>query len=109
DLWQPAAAGGDDEFDAQRFGAWLEALMDEGETVAAGVVAKMDEPLAIAGLSRYVRVFDPGVFEPTDASDLDWRENVGRDFSPGSWRRNAHALPSQLSRSLIPPPTPLPR
>ena len=86
DLWRPAEAGGDDRFDARRFGVWLEALMDEGEAVAAGILAKMDEPLAIAGLSHYVRVFDPGVFEPTDASDLDWRERTGRDFSPASWR-----------------------
>jgi hypothetical protein len=61
DLWQPAAAGRDDRFDAHRFGEWLAALMDEGEAVAARVVAAMDRSLAIVGLSRYVRVFDPGV------------------------------------------------
>jgi hypothetical protein len=107
DLWQPAApgvpgsAGINDQFDAQRFGMWLEALMEEGDATAAGVVAKMDEPLAIAGLSRYVRVFDPGVFEPTNASDLDWHENVGRDFSPGSWRRNDDALESEVGGYVI--------
>jgi hypothetical protein len=101
DLWRPSAAGGDDRFDASRFGAWLEALMDESEAVAAGVVARMDEALAVAGLSRYVRVFDPGVFEPTNASDLDWRENVGRDFSPASWRRDAEALESEVGGYVI--------
>src|SRR5262249_13705412 len=54
DLWRPAAAGGSEHFDAARFGAWLEALMEEGEAVAARVIAKMDESLAVAGLSRYV-------------------------------------------------------
>jgi hypothetical protein len=100
DLWQPASAGGDDRFDVQRFGAWLEALMDEGEAVAAGVVARMDEPLAIAGLSRYVRVFDPGVFEPVNASDLEWRDNVGRDFNPASWQ-HSDALESEVGGYVI--------
>jgi hypothetical protein len=69
DLWRAAAAGGAEQFDAARFGAWLEALIDEGDAVAARVIAEMDESLAIAGLSRYVRVFDPGVFIPTYSSD----------------------------------------
>jgi uncharacterized protein DUF6178 len=69
DLWRPTAAGGTDRFDAARFGAWLEALMEEGEAVAARVIAEMDVSLAVAALSRYVRVFDPGVFEPTFSSD----------------------------------------
>jgi len=73
DLWRPTIAGGAEQFDAARFGDWLEALMEEGEAVAARVVADMDESLAVAGLSRYVRVFDPGVFEPTAESD-DERE-----------------------------------
>src|SRR6185312_4147378 len=42
---------------------------EEGEAVAARVIAEMDESLAVAALSRYVRVFDPGVFEPTMSSD----------------------------------------
>src|SRR5437660_8892877 len=73
DLWRPAAAGGAEQFDAARFGAWLEALMQEGDAVAARVIAEMDESLAVAALSRYVRVFDPGIFEPTFSSD-DERE-----------------------------------
>jgi hypothetical protein len=76
DLWRPAVAGGAEQFDAARFGAWLDALMEEGETVAARVIAEMDEGLAIAGLSRHVRVFDPGIFEPTFSSDddLEWSD-----------------------------------
>src|SRR5262245_4703932 len=73
DLWRPVAAGGTERFDAARFGAWLEALMEEGEAVAARIISEMDETLAVAGLSRYVRVFDPGIFEPTFSSD-DERE-----------------------------------
>jgi hypothetical protein len=73
DLWRPAAAGGTEQFDAARFGEWLEALIAEGDEVAARVIAEMDESLAVAALSRYVRVFDPGIFEPTFSSD-DERE-----------------------------------
>src|SRR5262245_10537768 len=80
DLWRPRAAGGAEQFDAARFGAWLEALIEEGEAVAARVIAEMDEGLAVAGLSRYVRVFDPGVFEPTFSSD-DEREWHGPQAS----------------------------
>src|SRR5262249_55130785 len=74
DLWRPAAAGGTQQFDPAPFGAWLEALLEEGEAVAARVIAEMDENLAVAGLSRYVRVFDPGVFMPTFSSDdeVEW-------------------------------------
>jgi uncharacterized protein DUF6178 len=80
DLWRPTAAGGTEQFDAARFGVWLEALMEEGDAVAARVIAAMDERLAVAGLSRYVRVFDPGVFEPVVASD-DEREWNGPQMS----------------------------
>ena len=59
DLWRHAQPGRDDQFDADRFGEWLELLVDTGGTVAARIVAALDEHLVIAGLSRYVRVFDP--------------------------------------------------
>jgi hypothetical protein len=73
DVWNPTVAGGTEQFDTSRFGEWLEALMTEGESVAARVIAEMDENLAVTALSRYVRVFDPGIFEPTFSSD-DERE-----------------------------------
>jgi len=83
DLWRPAAAGGTELFDAPRFGAWLEALMEEGEAVAARIIAEMDPSLAVAALSRYVRVFDPGVFEPAASSD-DEHEWNGPRLSDGT-------------------------
>jgi hypothetical protein len=76
DLWRPAQPSGDDRFDADRFGEWLEALVDVDPSVAARTVAALDENLVVAGLSRYVRVFDPGIFEPTSQSD---DEPVDRD------------------------------
>jgi len=44
-------------------------LVDTGNSVAARTVAALDKNLVVAGLSRYVRVFDPGIFEPTAQSD----------------------------------------
>ena len=67
DLWRSAQPGHDEGFDAERFGEWLELLVDAGGTVAARTVAAMDEHLVVAGLSRYVRVFDPA----TIATALD--------------------------------------
>jgi hypothetical protein len=69
DLWRQAQAGRDEQFDVDRFGEWLEVLVDTGESVAARTVAALDEHLVIVGLSRYLRIFDPGTFEPTESSD----------------------------------------
>jgi hypothetical protein len=69
DLWHRAQPGRDEEFDVERFGEWLEVLVDAGESVAARTVAALDEHLVIVGLCRYVRVLDPGTFEPTAPSD----------------------------------------
>src|SRR6187402_872831 len=69
DLWRHAQPGRDEQFDVDRFGEWLEVLVDTGHSVAARTVAALDSHLVIAGLSRYLRVFDPGTFEPTAATD----------------------------------------
>ena len=69
DLWRHAQPGRDEQFDVDRFGEWLEVLVDTGDSVAARTVAALDKHLVIVGLSRYLRVFDPGTFEPTESSD----------------------------------------
>src|SRR6185436_9238242 len=69
DLWRQAQAGHDDRFDVDRFGEWVEMLVDLGHSVAARTVAALDKNLVVAGLSRYVRVLDPGIFEPIAQSD----------------------------------------
>ncbi len=69
DLWRHAQPGRDDQFDVDRFGDWLEVLVDAGDSVAARTVAALDKHLVIVGLSRYLRVFDPGTFEPTESTD----------------------------------------
>ena len=68
DLWRRSGSGRDERFDDDRFGEWLEALVESDEVVAARTIAALDEDLVIAGLSRYVRVFDRAVLE-TPTSD----------------------------------------
>jgi hypothetical protein len=69
DLWRHVQPGRDEQFDVDRFGEWLEVLVDTSESVAARTVAALDTHLVIVGLSRYLRVFDPGTFEPVAQSD----------------------------------------
>lgn len=69
DLWRHPRPGVDQQFDVARFGEWIETLVDAGDTTAARTVAGIGRDLVIAGLARYVRVFDPGIFEPTAQSD----------------------------------------
>src|SRR5690606_10393280 len=69
DLWRHGTPGRDEQFDVDRFGEWLEVLVDTGTAVAARTLAALDPAIVVAGLSRYVRVLDPGIFEPTAESD----------------------------------------
>ena len=74
DLWRSAQPGHDERFDAERFGEWLELLVDADGTMAALIVAAMDEHLVVAGLSRFVRVFDPAAIATTldgEPPDID--------------------------------------
>jgi hypothetical protein len=80
DLWRHGQPGRDEQFDVDRFGEWLEVLVDTGGTVAARIVAAMDPQLVIAGLSRYVRVFDPSAVAPPVSSDDDVMDVV--DVTP---------------------------
>jgi hypothetical protein len=63
DLWRPAA-GLDEQFDADRFGTWLEVMVDVGASSAAATIASMDLDLVAGGLIQHVRVFDPGAVAP---------------------------------------------
>ena len=100
DLWRGAQPGLDEQFDADRFGEWLELLVETDATIAARIVAAVDEHLVIAGLSRYVRVFDPSAIalpaslddEPVDsevAPPGDFECEVGgylvRAIRPDAW------------------------
>jgi hypothetical protein len=84
DLWRHAQPGRDEQFNVERFGEWLEVLVDTGESVAARTVAALDKDVVVVGLSRYVRVFDPSTFEPTAATDdesMDRHEMMSSETS----------------------------
>jgi Family of unknown function (DUF6178) len=61
DLWRPGEPGLDEQFDAGRFGVWLEVLLESGASAAADSLAAMDIDLVITGLAQHIRVFDPAV------------------------------------------------
>jgi hypothetical protein len=84
DLWRHAQPGRDEQFNVDRFGEWLEVLVDTGDSVAARTVAALDTDVVLVGLSRYLRVFDPGTFEPTESSDdepMDRNEKMNSETS----------------------------
>jgi hypothetical protein len=100
DLWRRPEAGVDEHFDADRFGLWIEVLVEEGVDVAAGMIARLDLDLVAAGLAQHVRIFDiatlegyvttdgteiPAVIEPDGglACDLAGRRLIAR--RPDAW------------------------
>jgi hypothetical protein len=71
DLWRPAEAGNDEQFDADRFGLWLEVMSEFGASEAAHKLTEMNADLVIAGLAQHARVFDSGV-TPIDDHGTVW-------------------------------------
>ena len=71
DLWRSAQPGHEEGFDVDRFGEWVEVLAEAGGTVAARTVAAMDEQLLTAGLTRYIRVFDPAAITMPASIDCE--------------------------------------
>ena len=104
DLWRHSRPGRDEQFDVDRFGEWLEVLVDAGHSVAARTVAALDKDLVIAGLSRYVRVFDPGIFEPTAQSDdepTDRHEAMREGDSIGADNASGDGLECEVAGYLV--------
>ena len=72
DLWSNAQPGVEEQFNAERFGEWVEALVETEPGLAAGTMAAIDANLVIAGLSRYVRVFDLATVEREPVDGLSF-------------------------------------
>ena len=73
DLWRTGQPGLDEQFDADRFGVWLEVLMESGANVAAQKLAEMDVDLVIAALAQHALVFDCAAVSapaPTDGEEV---------------------------------------
>ena len=69
DLWRFAQPGMDEQFDADRFGIWLEVLAEFGADMASQKISEMDADLVIAGVAQHVRVFDCAVVTPYRTTD----------------------------------------
>lgn len=78
DLWRASAPGKDEVFDAGRFGAWLDALMQWDSAAATAVLAKMDFDVVVGGLADHVSVFDSAAVAPF--TSIDGEEVAGRRF-----------------------------
>jgi hypothetical protein len=69
DLWRTGQPGLDEQFDADRFGVWLEVLMESGAQVAAQKLADMDVHLVIAALAQHALVYDSAAVSPSAPMD----------------------------------------
>jgi hypothetical protein len=69
DLWRAGQPGMDEQLDADRFGVWLEVLMESGASVAAQKLVDMDVDLVIAALAEHTRVFDLAAVSPATPMD----------------------------------------
>jgi hypothetical protein len=74
DLWPTVQPRLDEQFDADRFGVWLEVLVESGATMAAQKLAEMNVDLVIGGLAQHVFVFDRAAVTP--AASMDGEEVV---------------------------------
>src|SRR5262245_49836195 len=69
DLWRAARAGRDEQFDADRFGVWLEVLVETGAAAAAQKLVGMDVDLVVAGLAQHTLVYDRAAVTPYETTD----------------------------------------
>lgn len=79
DLWRLRMQGGDEELDANRFGMWLEVLMQSGAAVAAQKLMGLDIELVTAGLARHSAVFSYAAV--SSFTTLDGALVPGRELS----------------------------
>ncbi|OFZ20061.1 MAG: hypothetical protein A2X94_09105 [Bdellovibrionales bacterium GWB1_55_8] len=56
DVWRSAAPGADEEFDAARFGLWIEILLELGAPAAAKTIGEMDPDFLTMAFSQLVWV-----------------------------------------------------
>jgi hypothetical protein len=70
DLWRGGRSGIDARFDADRFGEWLEALVEAGGDVTARQLSALDLDLVVVGIAEHVRVFD-GAARTSTANDIE--------------------------------------
>jgi len=81
DLWRVRASGVDEDLDADRFGVWIEVLMQAGAEVGAQKLIGLDIELVIAGFARHAAVFDRAAV--SGFMTLDGEQCSGRGLERG--------------------------
>ena len=81
DLWRAVVPGRDEQFDADRFGTWLDVMVDAGVSSAAATLAGMDVDLLVAGFAEHIRVFDYAAVAPFIT--IDGEVAPGAPFADG--------------------------
>ncbi|HEY7288658.1 MAG TPA: DUF6178 family protein [Vicinamibacterales bacterium] len=80
DLWRAATPGRDEQFDADRFGTWIEVLAESGASAAAAKLAQLDADVVVAGLAQHCRVLDRAAvakYMTTDGEEIAGIRDVG--------------------------------
>ncbi|HEY6330049.1 MAG TPA: DUF6178 family protein [Blastocatellia bacterium] len=72
DLWRASQPGTDEQFDPDRFGLWIDVLVQAGVEVAAEKLAGMNVEVVVTGLARHVRVYDCAAITPYQTLDGEW-------------------------------------
>jgi hypothetical protein len=89
DLWRAPRPGLDEQLDPDRFGVWLDVLLESGATLAAQKIAGTDVDLVIAALAQQMLVFDAAAmasFETTDGELIErHRQNDGLECEVGGY------------------------
>lgn len=80
DLWRAPQPGHDPRFDHERFGEWIETLVEVDLEQAVQIVMRMPTPVVVAGVAGHLRVFDVATFEPTASTD----DEPWESFSPNA-------------------------
>ena len=76
DLWRPERPGLDEQFDAERFGVWIEVLVEAGADLAADKLSQLPSEQLVAGFAHHARVFDIvaiASYETTDGERIESR------------------------------------
>jgi len=58
DLWRARTPGTEERLDPDRFGVWLEVLLEAGTDVAADKLAGLELDLVVGGIAQHIAVFD---------------------------------------------------
>lgn len=96
DLWRSTRPGKEEHFDAERFGLWLEVLLEMGPERAAARLAEMDEDFVTFALSGQVLVLD------LDALTMNrLRSTEGRDDEALVDKALESSLSHELDRFLL--------